>query len=101
MRLRAVNSVQVRPGRVPDVIADRNGKYMGGQGGCTESRIVDKLGSAEILLFEGFRLDRRGGVLYQLDKGDTAVPVRLGSRAIGLLGLLHWILRRQLKVRRS
>jgi len=49
---------------------------------------VDEIGSAEILLFEGFRLDRRGGVLYQLPHGDAAVPVRLGSRAIGLLGLL-------------
>ena len=49
---------------------------------------MDELGSAEILLFEGFRLDRRGGVLYRLGQGDAAVPVRLGSRAIGLLGLL-------------
>ncbi len=57
-------------------------------GGQTESEIVDEIGSAEILLFEGFRLDRRGGVLYRVDQGDAAVPVRLGSRAIGLLGLL-------------
>jgi hypothetical protein len=49
---------------------------------------VDELSFAEILLFEGFRLDRRGGVLYQLHDGDAAIPVRLGSRAIGLLGLL-------------
>ena len=49
---------------------------------------MDELGSAEILLFEGFRLDRRGGVLYRLHDGDAAIPVRLGSRAIGLLGLL-------------
>jgi TolB-like protein/Flp pilus assembly protein TadD len=49
---------------------------------------VDELSFAEILLFEGFRLDRRAGVLYRLGQGSTAVPVRLGSRAIGLLGLL-------------
>src|ERR1700746_564017 len=58
------------------------------RGDWTESGIVDELGSAEILLFEGFRLDRRGGVLYKLRDGDAAIPVRLGSRAIGLLGLL-------------
>ena len=58
------------------------------RGDWTESGIVDELGSAEILLFEGFRLDRRGGVLYRLGQEDAAVPVRLGSRAIGLLGLL-------------
>jgi TolB-like protein len=49
---------------------------------------LDELGSPEIFLFDGFRLDRRGGVLYRLGEGDAAVPVRLGSRAIGLLGLL-------------
>ena len=49
---------------------------------------MDELGSADILLFEGFRLDRRGGVLYRLGQGAAAVPVRLASRAISLLGLL-------------
>ena len=49
---------------------------------------MDELGSPEIFLFDGFRLDRRGGVLYRLGERDAAVPVRLGSRAIGLLGLL-------------
>jgi TolB-like protein/DNA-binding winged helix-turn-helix (wHTH) protein len=48
---------------------------------------MDGLGSADILLFEGFRLDRRGGVLYRLDQA-VAAPVVLGSRALSLLGLL-------------
>ena len=49
---------------------------------------MDEPDSADILLFEGFRLDRRGGVLYRLGHGDESAPVVLGSRAIGLLGLL-------------
>ena len=44
---------------------------------------MDGLGSADILLFEGFRLDCRGGVLYRLDQAGAA-PVALGARAIGL-----------------
>ena len=53
-----------------------------------ESRRVDELGSAEDLLFGRFRLDRRGGVLYRLGHGSESAPVVLGSRAIGVLGLL-------------
>jgi TolB-like protein/DNA-binding winged helix-turn-helix (wHTH) protein/Tfp pilus assembly protein PilF len=49
---------------------------------------MDRLGSADILLFEGFRLDRSGGGLFRLDQADTAAPVALGSRALELLGLL-------------
>src|SRR5260370_26756485 len=49
---------------------------------------MDRLGSADILLFEGFRLDRSGGGLFRLDQADTAAPVALGSRALDLLGLL-------------
>jgi len=49
---------------------------------------MDRLGSADILLFEGFRLDRSGGGLFRLDQADTAAPVTLGSRALDLLGLL-------------
>lgn len=49
---------------------------------------MDELGSADILLFEGFRLDRRGGVLYRSGQGDVGVPVELGPRAAALLGLL-------------
>ena len=49
---------------------------------------MDGLGSADILLFEGFRLDRRGGVLYRSAQGAVGVPVELGPRTIALLGLL-------------
>ena len=50
---------------------------------------MDELGSVETLLFEGFRLDLRVGVLYRLGKkGDASVPVALGPRTIRLLGLL-------------
>jgi len=49
---------------------------------------VDGRGSAETLLFDGFRLDMRGGVLYRLDRRDASVPVALGLRTIRLLGLL-------------
>jgi TolB-like protein/DNA-binding winged helix-turn-helix (wHTH) protein len=53
-----------------------------------ENERMDRLGSADILLFEGFRLDRSGGGLFRLDEADTAAPVVLGSRALDLLGLL-------------
>jgi TolB-like protein len=44
--------------------------------------------SVDALEFDGFRLDLRGGVLYRLSKAGGAEPVRLGSRATMLLGLL-------------
>src|SRR3974377_2392147 len=44
------------------------------------------LGSADILLFEGFRLDRGG--LSRGDQDGTRHPDPLGSRALDLLGLL-------------
>src|SRR6266446_9495495 len=53
-----------------------------------ESSRVDGLGSADILLFEGFRLDRRGGMLYRSAQGAVGVPVELGPRTIALLALL-------------
>jgi adenylate cyclase len=49
---------------------------------------MDGLGSADILMFEGFRFDRRGGCLFQSDLTGVATPVALGSRALRLLGLL-------------
>jgi TolB-like protein len=49
---------------------------------------MDRVGSADTLLFEGFRLDRRGGCLFRLDQGGIGTPVALGSRALNLLGLL-------------
>jgi TolB-like protein len=49
---------------------------------------VDEPGSAVTLLFEGFRLDLPGGVLYRLGQKDSSAPVVLGPRSIRLLGLL-------------
>jgi DNA-binding winged helix-turn-helix (wHTH) protein len=42
-------------------------------------------GSADSILLEGFRLDRRGGCLFRVDQGGMATPVALGLRAIKLL----------------
>jgi TolB-like protein/DNA-binding winged helix-turn-helix (wHTH) protein len=53
-----------------------------------ENERMDRLGSAEILLFEGFRFDRLGGGLYRLDRAGISEPVALGSRALDLLFLL-------------
>ena len=44
------------------------------------------LGSADIFLFEGFRLDCGG--LFRLDDAGSGAPVALGSRALDLLRLL-------------
>jgi TolB-like protein len=49
---------------------------------------MDLSGSADSVLLEGFRLDRRGGCLYRLDQGGAATPVALGPRAIKLLSEL-------------
>jgi TolB-like protein len=49
---------------------------------------MDGLGSADVLFFEGLRLDRRGGCLFRLDQTGMAVPVALGPRALDLLRLL-------------
>jgi TolB-like protein len=40
------------------------------------------------ILFENFRLDRRGGFLFRLDEQGVSTPVALGSRAFDLLSLL-------------
>jgi len=42
---------------------------------------------SEIFLFEGFRLDRRGG-LYRRDDSGAFTPVVIGSRALDILGVL-------------
>jgi Transcriptional regulatory protein, C terminal len=46
---------------------------------------MDLSGSADSVLLEGFRLDRRGGCLFRVDQGGVATPVALGSRATALL----------------
>ena len=49
---------------------------------------MDGLGSADVLLFEGFRFDLSGGELFRLDQAGITVPVVIGSRALVLLRLL-------------
>jgi TolB-like protein/DNA-binding winged helix-turn-helix (wHTH) protein len=49
---------------------------------------MDRLGSADVLLFEGFRFDLSGSDLLRLDEAGIAVPVVIGSRALSLLRLL-------------
>jgi adenylate cyclase len=49
---------------------------------------MDGLGSADVLFFQGFRFDLSGGELFRLDPAGIAVPVMIGSRALGLLRLL-------------
>jgi TolB-like protein/DNA-binding winged helix-turn-helix (wHTH) protein len=44
--------------------------------------------SADILLFESFRLDRRGGALSRLDPAGASTHVAIGSRALDLLALM-------------
>jgi TolB-like protein/Flp pilus assembly protein TadD len=53
-----------------------------------QDRRMDRVVSAENILFEGFRLDRRGGCLFRLDQDGAGTPVSLGSRALELLRLL-------------
>src|SRR5438445_8393266 len=49
---------------------------------------MEALSSADISLFEGFRLDRRGGVLYGRDERGVFAPMAIGSRALDILGVL-------------
>jgi DNA-binding winged helix-turn-helix (wHTH) protein len=49
---------------------------------------MDALASADILLFEEFRLDRRGGGLFRRDESGEFVPVPIGSRALDILDSL-------------
>jgi hypothetical protein len=43
---------------------------------------------ADILLFEGFRLDRRDGGLFRQNERGVFVPVAIGARALDVLGVL-------------
>jgi DNA-binding winged helix-turn-helix (wHTH) protein len=50
---------------------------------------MDGRDSADILLFDGFRFDRRrGGCLFRLDEAGLAEPVPLRGRGLALLALL-------------
>jgi DNA-binding winged helix-turn-helix (wHTH) protein len=44
--------------------------------------------SVEISLFGEFRLDRRRGVLFRKDERGAFAPLVMGSRALGILGVL-------------
>lgn len=49
---------------------------------------MDALVSADVLLFEGFRLDRRLGCLLNQDADSAWRPVAIGSRAFDVLAIL-------------
>jgi len=49
---------------------------------------MDRLDSADTLLFEGFRFDCRSGDLFQMDQAGVATAVSIGRRALGLLRVL-------------
>lgn len=42
----------------------------------------------DVFLFEGFRLDRRGGGLFQREESGVFVPVPIGPRALDVLSVL-------------
>ncbi len=44
--------------------------------------------TADVFLFEGFRLDRRGGGLFRRDEAGGFVPMPIGSRALDVLRVL-------------
>jgi DNA-binding winged helix-turn-helix (wHTH) protein len=48
---------------------------------------LDVTVTADIFLFEGFRLDRRDG-LFRQDEQGVFVPVAIGARALDVLGVL-------------
>lgn len=52
-------------------------------GRCMEGSDQDN-----IFLFRGFRLDRRGGGLFQCADGGSIAPVPIGQRALDVLGVL-------------
>jgi TolB-like protein/DNA-binding winged helix-turn-helix (wHTH) protein/Tfp pilus assembly protein PilF len=49
---------------------------------------MDTPAAADISLFEGFRLDRRAGVLARRDQQGVFTPIAIGRRALDLLGVL-------------
>ena len=49
---------------------------------------MEALATCDIYLFEGFRLDRRGGGLSRRDENGAVVSVAIGSRAFDILKVL-------------
>ena len=49
---------------------------------------MDTHAPVDMLLFEGFCLDRRGGGLFRQDESGVSGPLAIGSRALDVLGVL-------------
>jgi DNA-binding winged helix-turn-helix (wHTH) protein len=49
---------------------------------------MDALAAADIFLFQGLRLDRRGDVLFGRDQQGVFAPIAIGRRALDILGVL-------------
>ncbi len=49
---------------------------------------MEALAAGDVFLFDGFRLDRRGGGLSRRDERGDFVPMAMGSRALDVLGVL-------------
>jgi TolB-like protein len=49
---------------------------------------MDEGTTADVFLFEAFRLDRRAGALFRRDDKGAAVPVPIGSRGLAVLAIL-------------
>lgn len=49
---------------------------------------MDARTTADIFLFEGFRLDRRRGGLFRRNGRGDFIPIAIGSRALDVLGVL-------------
>jgi TolB-like protein/DNA-binding winged helix-turn-helix (wHTH) protein/Tfp pilus assembly protein PilF len=49
---------------------------------------MDAPAAEDVFLFDGFRLDRRGGGLFRRDERGVYVPMALGSRALDVLRVL-------------
>jgi len=49
---------------------------------------MDAADQDDIFLFQDFRLDRRGGGLFQRDENGVFAPVPIGQRALDVLGVL-------------
>jgi DNA-binding winged helix-turn-helix (wHTH) protein len=49
---------------------------------------MDEGATADVFLFEAFRLDRRAGALFRRDDKGAAIPVAIGSRGLAVLAIL-------------
>jgi DNA-binding winged helix-turn-helix (wHTH) protein len=49
---------------------------------------MEAIASSEVFLFEGFRLDRRGGGLFRRDVNGSFTAVAISSRGLNILGVL-------------